>query len=83
MEDYYNDIVAELRWNEDTYLYVAGEYTFCYMLIQKLLEEKPAGLKGIIVPTTERIVYEKVKEDGTVEKTSQFKFVMWRQAISF
>ncbi len=78
VDEYFSKVKQEI--DNDTYLYIAGEYTFCYGFIKKLLEEK-TNIKGVVIPTTDRVVIEKQKEDGTIEKVSQFKFVKWRKAL--
>ncbi len=51
-----------------------GEFTFCYLLRDCL-----SGKWNFYIPTTERKVIEKHKEDGSVEKTAVFQFVRWRK----
>ncbi len=63
----------------DVYVYVAGEYTYCYIL-HDLLKEYLPSLK-LAIPTTARMVMERTKEDGTTEKVSVFEFVRWRTIV--
>ncbi len=60
----------------DFNLMLQGEYTFCYMMfdILKFIESW-----NFWIPTTERIVIEEVKSDGSVDKKSIFRFVKWRR----
>ena len=54
-----------------------GEFSlFCYVLECLFKTGIPAD--SFVFPTTERVVKEREKEDGTVEKTYQFRFVRWR-----
>lgn len=70
-----NDLAYEnIPEDDDVYVMLQGEFTFCYLLYEVL---KMHGYI-VVVPTTERIVEERVKDDGTIEKTSIFKFVQWR-----
>lgn len=73
--DKVNSIAYEnIPEEEDTYVMLQGEFTFCYLIFQKLLE------RGYIIaiPTTERKVVERVTDEGVAIKTSEFKFVRWR-----
>jgi len=50
-----------------------GEFALCYLLFEKLHRVFP-----IAVPTTQRVVEEKLDANGNVNKVSIFKFVGWR-----
>lgn len=58
------------------YIYVAGEYSYCYLFILNIKKKLPNVT--ITIPTTKREAKEIKKEDGSIEKTSIFKFVGWR-----
>lgn len=64
------------REGYEPYIYVAGEYTYCYIMYD-LLRLYLSPLK-LAIPTTARMVIERTKEDGTTEKVSVFEFVRWR-----
>ena len=55
------------------HIMLQGEYTFCYLLLDTIRHTEWL----MAIPTTERVVEEKVV-DGKVMKTSVFKFVRWR-----
>ena len=61
------------------YLCLQGEYTFCYELLLKINSSKDLDNIKLAIPTTERNVIEKLKEDGTVEKVATFDFCQWRE----
>lgn len=69
------DIAQKLN-NSEVYVYIAGEYTYSYLMFDLLRKMYP-NIK-IAIPTTARMVLEKTKEDGSVEKVSVFEFVRWR-----
>jgi hypothetical protein len=58
------------------YLMLQGEFSVCYNLFK--IRNIAFPNVTFVVPTTERVVEEIVKEDGTVEKKTQFKFIKWR-----
>lgn len=58
-------------------VFVAGEQTLITAL-QKLIKNELINVK-FVTATTDRVVSERVLPDGTVEKTSEFKFVQWRE----
>lgn len=58
--------------NEGGKVCLQGEFTLCYILYRSI--DEPI----FTFPTTQRVVEEKVKEDGSVEKVATFKFVRWR-----
>jgi len=58
------------------YLMLQGEFSICYKLFKIIKEEYPEIT--FVVPTTERVVEEVTKPDGTTEKKTTFKFVRWR-----
>ena len=58
------------------YLMLQGEFSVCYNLFK--IRNIAFPNVTFVVPTTERVVEERVKEDGTVEKKVEFKFVRWR-----
>ena len=62
--------------NFKEYLMLQGEFSVCY----KLFKMRNIAFPNVtfVVPTTERVVEEIVKEDGMVEKKTQFKFIRWR-----
>ena len=62
------------NWLGYIYVYVAGEYTFSYSLFYKL---KQFGA-NVVIPTTRRVVEERLKDDGSIEKVAIFKFIRWR-----
>ena len=49
-----------------------GEFTVCYILFRAIDD------MIFVFPTTKRETTEIVKEDGSVEKKTVFKFVRWR-----
>ena len=55
------------------HIMLQGEYTFCYLLFDIIRHTEWT----LMIPTTERIVEEKIV-DGKTIKTSIFKFVKWR-----
>lgn len=54
---------------------VAGEYTFAFMLVDKLLSD---GIK-VVCSCSKRVTTEIKKEDGTNEKSSVFMFEQFRE----
>lgn len=62
------------RFLKDYAFHVAGEFTLFYYLVELLKTYR----SEVVIATTERRTIEKVKEDGTVEKTTVFEFVRWR-----
>ncbi|MBR4581649.1 MAG: hypothetical protein IKO32_10490 [Lachnospiraceae bacterium] len=54
---------------------VAGEYTFAFMLVDKLLSD---GVK-VLATCSKRITKEVIKPDGTNEKTAVFSFECFRE----
>lgn len=58
----------------DGYVNLQGEYSLCCYVYQSLANSEV----NFTFPTTERVVEEVIKEDGSVEKKAIFKFVMWR-----
>lgn len=52
-----------------------GEHTFTYALVSRL---QKAGIL-VVSASSERNVRERIKEDGSVEKSIIFKFVQFRQ----
>jgi len=59
------------------YIMLQGEFSLCYLLYGKLSSLDSSYLEGFVIPTTERVVEEKM-EDGVCKKTAVFRFVMWR-----
>lgn len=68
-------IVRDYEDEFNLYLCLLGEYTFCYALLLKIYEY---GDYMYVIPTTARIVEEKINDDGTTEKISIFKFIRLR-----
>ena len=62
------------EYNPDAVL-VAGEYSFSFMLVDKLLRD---GVK-VLCSCSKRITKEIKKEDGTNEKSSVFLFEQFRE----
>lgn len=56
-------------------VFVAGEFTFTFMLVDKLLSD---GVK-VIASCSRRVTEETKKEDGTNEKKSVFRFERFRE----
>ena len=56
-------------------VFVAGEFTFTFMLVDKLLSD---GVK-VIASCSRRVTEEIKKEDGTNEKKSVFRFERFRE----
>lgn len=52
-----------------------GEFTYTYELVRLLKDE---GIK-VLAACSERVAHEVVRDDGTVEKKSEFKFVRFRE----
>jgi len=65
-----NGIVTD----NDVFVYFAGEYSFCYYLLEEL-----RGKVRIVIPTSERIKTETINPDGTVTGKVIFKFCQWRE----
>ena len=64
----------------ETSIMLQGEFSFCYLLFQLLMNNSPTDFGfDIVIPTTERKTIETVNSDGTVSKTSIFEFVQWRK----
>jgi len=62
--------------NDTIFVMLQGEFTFCYLTLLELQKERvPVSLA---IPTTERKVVEEKLPDGSVKKSSIFKFVQWR-----
>lgn len=61
--------------NVEGFVTIQGEFSLCKAVFDALHGENIRW----IFPTTERRTIEKVKEDGTVEKTAVFEFVQWRE----
>ncbi len=84
IKDTVNEYLKHLRniinnTEGEIYLCLQGEYTFCYELLLKIQSSKDLADIKLAIPTTERKVVEKVKEDGSVEKTTTFDFCRWRE----
>jgi len=79
-----NDILDAIVAEKSRYKYsfcIQGDYLFSYCLyknIEECLKKKKKCSPLFVFPSTERKVEEKIKEDGSVEKISTFKFVRWR-----
>ena len=59
---------------EDWRICIQGEFTLCAEIFSRF-----GNCPNLLTfPTTERIVEEVKKEDGSVEKRAVFKFVRWR-----
>ncbi|MCR4611984.1 MAG: hypothetical protein K5644_08820 [Lachnospiraceae bacterium] len=71
VEDYYKKV---LEYDNPTVM-VQGEFTFTYRLVSKLKEK---GL-NVLASCTQREVEIVDNPDGTVNKTSIFKFVRYRE----
>lgn len=56
-------------------VFVAGEFTFTFMLVDKLLSD---GVK-VIASCSKRVTEEIKKEDGFTEKKSVFRFERFRE----
>ena len=54
---------------------IQGEYTFTYKLVSLCLQNSIKAVSAC----TERVVTERICEDGTTEKNSVFKFVQFRE----
>jgi hypothetical protein len=65
--------------NGNVYLMMQGEFSLCYSLYRILLDNPEYNRVKLVIPTSERRVVEKVKDDGTYEKVATFEFVKWRQ----
>lgn len=62
--------------DDEVYLYIAGEFSYCYLFVAKIIFTKKRV--KIVIPTTERVVVEEKNEGGIVKK-SIFNFVKWRE----
>ena len=60
------------------FLFLAGEFSVCYNIIQTLVHKGLDDEIFLVVPTTRREVVEEPQADGSVKKTVRFKFVKWR-----
>lgn len=70
------DKVAQIsNAEEGIYIMIQGEYSLSYAVFSMLKELKKYKF---VVPTTARVVEEKARPDGTVEKVSVFRFIRWR-----
>ncbi|MEM4134328.1 MAG: hypothetical protein QXV73_03950 [Candidatus Micrarchaeia archaeon] len=61
-----------LSQNPDGKVCLQGEFTLCYILFRSIDDYI------FVFPTTERVVEERQKADGSTEKIATFKFVRWR-----
>jgi hypothetical protein len=84
--DQFDELVAESLAklneyieNKDVYLMIQGEFSLCYSLYRILLENPEYNRVKLVIPTSERKLIERVKDDGTYEKTAVFEFVKWRE----
>jgi len=72
------DVLSNHEYLElEKHIMLQGEFSLCYLLYSKLSLLDSLFFDGFVVPTTERVVEEKV-EDGVCKKTAVFRFVMWR-----
>ncbi len=55
--------------------FVAGEHSLTFALVRRL---QTAGIP-CYVATTERVATEAPQPDGSIKKTSEFRFVAWRR----
>lgn len=74
----YREDILELldkSQTEENAVLVMGEFVFTYALVRMLQEFKVK----CVVTTSDRVSKERVKEDGTIERISEFKFVRFRE----
>ena len=71
VDEYYN-LIQEY---DHPVVMIQGEFVFTYRMVNKL---KRNGIKAV-TSCTARIVTEKFQADGTLEKTSLFRFVCFRE----
>ena len=69
------EYAAKIKEYEPDAVLVAGEYTFAFMLVDKLLSD---GVK-VVCSCSKRVTKEIKKEDGTNEKSSIFMFERFRE----
>ncbi len=70
VDDYYEKILKY----KDPVVMIQGEFVFVFRLVTRL---KAKGIRAISA-CTERIVSEEIQEDGSLKKTSNFRFCGFR-----
>ncbi len=73
------DYAARIEEMHPQAVLLAGEYTFAFMLVDKLLKD---GVK-VICSCSRRVTEEKKNSDGTSEKKSTFLFERFREYTYF
>jgi hypothetical protein len=76
------EILKKVEPDDDVSVALQGEFTLCYILADLIRRwnEGPLGpVIRILIPTTEEKVMKKAQQDGSVKKTTVFKFVRWRE----
>jgi hypothetical protein len=68
-----NEYVGIINANRIDNIMLQGEFTFCYLLQNKLRTRCKFW-----IPTTERKVVEKLNVDDSTTKTAVFEFKQWR-----
>lgn len=68
-------VMDQLKGLDIETVMVQGEMTLTYLLVKRLLAQDIR----VVATTTERVVKEVTKPDGTVVKTSVFQFVDFRE----
>ncbi len=71
------EIIATAEYGEDIVVLCTGEYVLTFYIVSEL---KRMGIK-VVCASTKRISVEKLCEDGTVVKHSEFRFVAFREYI--
>ena len=67
--------VREIEELNPDVIFLAGEFTIAFMLVDELLSR---GFT-VLAATSERITEEVMQEDGTLKKVSKFTFVQFRE----
>lgn len=69
------EYAGDIELKKPDAVFVAGEFTFTFMLVDKLLSD---GMR-VIASCSKRVTEEIKKEDGTIEKKSIFRFERFRE----
>lgn len=74
-----DDFVNKIKKYSPSAVMVAGEFTFAFMLVDKLLRDNVK----VICSCSRRMTIEIKKDDGTNEKKSIFQFERFREYVRY
>lgn len=73
VEELVDEYVEKIQSTKISNIMLQGEFTFCFLLQNKLRTRC-----NFYIPTTERKVVESIDVNGNTVKTATFEFVRWR-----